>query len=388
MDSTPFAVPYPWTVSEKQATRMASSTTTVSSRKRKGSGFWYLESRLSATGNRSTRMNQHHHHHDDDDDHDHDDHDEDNNKMSDRAKRILKELLSRNAVAGHYQNDEDEDDDEMPQSDHHDHRHGDARTTTTTTTTSTIRGTMSQFQSSNFYLSPRIPEVPTEDDYDDEAAIISLAQEGHTSLLLHIVKTMDELQIQQEDAGMISNDVTAKAIIRNCALSVNPCTTPGALDAKEMVLAALQFLCSDAQLRTNCGPTTTTSTTDQDIMITLPLLEATNPNDDADKRTYHKVGDWTWTDFKTEAFGELQLLFDSSPIRREAFVPRFLSDRDEIPLLQRGLIPPSAAPKRKGPAPGYRRNTSSSTTTTNPAPHRPSSTTNKSDPSPSPTSSR
>ena len=72
---------------------------------------------------------------------------------------------------------------------------------------------------------------------------------------------------------------------------------------------------------------------------------------------YTKVGgDWKWTDFCTRAFGELQLAFDSSPRRREAFVPRFLvSDADESRLLQKGVIPPAALPKRKGPAPGFRR---------------------------------
>jgi hypothetical protein len=86
--------------------------------------------------------------------------------------------------------------------------------------------------------------------------MISLAQDGHTSVLLHILKTVDELYNQQEDAGMVVSDVTAKAIIETCALSVDPETTPGALDAKEMVLAALQFL----SLEENRNPTVMTVT--------------------------------------------------------------------------------------------------------------------------------
>lgn len=255
MDSLPLAVPYPWTVSENQASR-------ILTRKRKGSGLSYLQTK----------------------------------SMSQGAKLILEDLLGSS----------------------------DPETQDT-----------SHFQTSTFYSAPHIPDVPGEDD--DDATIVSLAQDGYLSLLLQIIKQVDQ--------GVL----TVKALIRGCALAVNPIATPGSLDAKEMVLAALHFLSSSANLSGADGST-----------VSLPLLDADDSQEDQEKRIYRKVGDWMWTDYKTVAFSELQLVFDSSPIRREAFVPRFLSDQDEIPLLQKGVIPSSAAPRRKGPAPGYRRKSNQS----------------------------
>jgi hypothetical protein len=196
-------------------------------------------------------------------------------------------------------------------------------------------------QTSVFYDSATIPQVAPDDATD--ATIMNMAQDGGLSLLLSILKL----------AGGADSTPT-KSFIRHCALTVNPSTVPGTLDAKDMVLAALAMLSSDATLdgvTSSDGEDNGTTTT-----ITLPLIEAENPHEDPEKRIYHKVGNWSsYRDFQIPALQELEVwLLACHPTTRERFVPRHVPD--ELQLLQKGIIPPSALPKRKGPAPGYRRN--------------------------------
>lgn len=184
-----------------------------------------------------------------------------------------------------------------------------------------------------------MPSVADEDA--DTSAIIRMANEGQVSLLLSILKHFHQHSIDTSDSP-----VPAKSVVKACALSVNPNSTPGIVDAKDLILAAIQFLSCSACL---------------DGEIKLPLIEVVDANSDPEKRTYRKYGDWNWEEYKTTtALSELELLFNSSPIGREKFVPRFLSDEDEQQLLQKGTIPASAAPKRKGPAPGFRRKSTAS----------------------------
>mmetsp|Transcript_30743 Transcript_30743/g.35053 ORF Transcript_30743/g.35053 Transcript_30743/m.35053 type:complete len:268 (-) Transcript_30743:100-903(-) len=192
----------------------------------------------------------------------------------------------------------------------------------------------SHLATSLFYANGGLP-ASVADEKTEESDIIRLAQEGNLSLFLSILRHFDQ------QTTSLGSSVPTKTILRSCVLAVNPSCTPGNLDAKDMVLTALQFLSCSASL---------------DGRIKLPLIEATDQNLDLEKRIYNKVGQWKWADFENNtALSELEMLFNLSPIGREKFVPRFLSDEDEQPLLQKGVIPPSAAPKRKGPAPGFRR---------------------------------
>mmetsp|Transcript_27639 Transcript_27639/g.41831 ORF Transcript_27639/g.41831 Transcript_27639/m.41831 type:complete len:269 (-) Transcript_27639:1842-2648(-) len=183
------------------------------------------------------------------------------------------------------------------------------------------------------------PSVAEENS--DTSALIRMAQEGQLSLFLSILKHFHQHSVDNSNAT-----VPAKSVVKSCALTVNPNGTPGNVDAKDAILSALQFLSCSASL---------------DGEIKLPLIEVVDINLEPEKRTYRKFGDWHWEDYqKTTALSELELLFNSSPVGREKFVPRFLSDEDEQQLLLKGTIPASAAPRRKGPAPGFRRKSTAS----------------------------
>eukprot|EP00545_Synedropsis_sp_CCMP1620_P000887 CAMPEP_0119005720 /NCGR_PEP_ID=MMETSP1176-20130426/1892_1 /TAXON_ID=265551 /ORGANISM="Synedropsis recta cf, Strain CCMP1620" /LENGTH=305 /DNA_ID=CAMNT_0006957561 /DNA_START=1 /DNA_END=918 /DNA_ORIENTATION=+ len=298
MESLPLASPYPWTDSEPQSARLLT-------KKRRGSGLSYLQ-------------NKH--------------------LSSNKAKRLLDSLLLDHVES----NPEPQDTNHLQ--------------------TSVFFDSQQQQRST-------IPQVAPDDATD--TTIMHMAQDGGLSLLLSILKQVDTGSSRNDDndSNVTTTGVSTRSIIRHCALVVNPSTTPGRLDAKDMVLAALLLLSSHATLGGNDDDYGDDDDDEDDhpsmSMIALPLIEAENPQDDAEKRVYRKVSNnWSsWTDFQqldTHSnnclLSELEVLFlASNPVTRERFVPRHLPD-DELPLLQKGLIPPSALPKRKGPAPGYRRN--------------------------------
>jgi hypothetical protein len=125
-------------------------------------------------------------------------------------------------------------------------------------------------------------------------------------------------------AAAETTELSARRIIKECALHIDPEATPGNMDAKEVILAALHFLCSQG------------------------ILEVASPADNLEKRSFRLVQ-------QPSNLGQLQLLWDISPIRRDKFVPPFLMEADELLLTTRGILPASArppkapvTPKRKG----------------------------------------
>lgn len=115
---------------------------------------------------------------------------------------------------------------------------------------------------------------------------------------------------------------------------VSPGNVPGHMDAKEMILAAIDFLASEA-----------------DGELKLPLISTVQHQDDLEKRVYQKEGSWSLSDsnFLDKLF-ELETIFMEAPMQpigRRKYCPN-VAPQDELPLLMKGTIPASATAKKRG----------------------------------------
>eukprot|EP00540_Astrosyne_radiata_P008748 CAMPEP_0116828972 /NCGR_PEP_ID=MMETSP0418-20121206/3938_1 /TAXON_ID=1158023 /ORGANISM="Astrosyne radiata, Strain 13vi08-1A" /LENGTH=230 /DNA_ID=CAMNT_0004457891 /DNA_START=88 /DNA_END=780 /DNA_ORIENTATION=- len=162
------------------------------------------------------------------------------------------------------------------------------------------------------------------DPSQNEEEVSGLVQGGKASFLGSILRLVENA----------SAPVPAKTIIRGCSLVISPGNVPGHLDAKEFILAALQFLSSEVEGRFN-----------------LPFISAAHHQDDAEKRAYQKTGSWSLSDPEDlERINQLDTIFLESPLPplgRARFCP-FLAPGEEGPLLMKGTIPSSATAKKKG----------------------------------------
>jgi hypothetical protein len=108
-----------------------------------------------------------------------------------------------------------------------------------------------------------------------DETILQLARQvpSQMSLLASILLVLDN----SSRSGTV---VSARSFLKTCALTVRPGLVPAHMDAKEMILAALHFL---------CGLKTTFPTE----MYRPPWIRPVQSVSDLDKRVYEKVGDWT-----------------------------------------------------------------------------------------------
>ena len=91
----------------------------------------------------------------------------------------------------------------------------------------------------------------------DDSEVLRQAREGKLSLFLSLLKVIDQQHrehLSGEGNETADNDsckkdaaVSNRQLLRSCALTVQPGLVPGALDAKEVVMAALHFLSSSWQ---------------------------------------------------------------------------------------------------------------------------------------------
>ena len=161
-----------------------------------------------------------------------------------------------------------------------------------------------------------------------DADIQKRAKAGEISLFLTILQIIDD-----NPAGPIPT----KELFKTCCLAVNPADVPGSMDAKEMVMGALQFLSREFESNSH-------------ELVSLPLIRPAQELADLERRTFHKHGDWTLNDTLKEQVWRLEQIFVSSPsnwkwLKREFHSPR-LSSKDEISFFLKGAIPASAAGKR------------------------------------------
>jgi hypothetical protein len=93
--------------------------------------------------------------------------------------------------------------------------------------------------------------------------------------------------------------VSTKSMLQQCAYTVIPQKTPALLSAREMVCAALHFLCQESPI-----PSSSSSEEDDTsalplaspIRIQLPLIQSTSMPSDLERRSYEKAYDWNFID--------------------------------------------------------------------------------------------
>jgi hypothetical protein len=172
----------------------------------------------------------------------------------------------------------------------------------------------------------------------DETALLERASKREVSLLASLLAVVDQ-------AGGGSAAVRSQQLVKQTALAVHPSGTPGKMDAKEMVLAALHFLSSEH--RTVGG--------DGRVVIELPLLKPVAEAPDLEKRSYEKA--WPWqlgalvpavTDVLEDCFYDCSAHY--AWLSRDRFCPR-TGPSDDTSWLATGRVPPQLLlkiPKRPG----------------------------------------
>ena len=175
---------------------------------------------------------------------------------------------------------------------------------------------------------PDVQSKNAADVHTNDAEVQRRAKAGEISLFLTILKIIDENP---------SAPVATKEFFKTCCLAVRPGDVPGSMDAKEMVMAALQFLSRES------------SASSLDL-VSLPLIRPLQELADLERRTFHKHGKWTLdTRFKEKVL-RLEQIFVSSPqswkwLKREFLSPR-LSTLEESAFFLRGVIPATLAGKK------------------------------------------
>jgi hypothetical protein len=173
-----------------------------------------------------------------------------------------------------------------------------------------------------------VPEPGTPDE-----EIVKKASEGKYSLFKTIL-------------SVIENEKTLDAVptplmLAKVCFVVPPSAIPGSMDAKDMVLAALQFLSSTYEAKSK-------------EMMELPIIKAVQRYSDLEKRYYQKEGTWQLEDFdKDGRLLKLEDFFLLSPsswkwLRREVFCPR-LTKAEEATFFLNGTVPEGATGKAKQP---------------------------------------
>lgn len=138
------------------------------------------------------------------------------------------------------------------------------------------------------------------------------------SLLASILKVIDD------DGGSVS----AKAFLKTCALAVRPGWVPPMMDAKEMVVAALQFLTEATEW----------------------IRPVHNNQSDLEKQSYQKNGDWAFTDILGQIADIEEIFYEGTTdltwLPRTRFVPPMKNPVEEDLLLLKGNAPAGSAAKK------------------------------------------
>jgi hypothetical protein len=172
------------------------------------------------------------------------------------------------------------------------------------------------------------------------------------------------------DAAIPSNAVTTKHLIRSCALTLSPGDVPGALDAKEMVMAALYFLSSRWEPR-RVGKSSFAR------FPSLPLIRLVEAVGDLEKRSYIPQYEWWKVVSSPSTFTQQVLRLEQVFLTSQSswkFVPRIkfspplslsgLSPNEEAVFFLKGSIPASVTGKKKGEATRKRKSSVGSATVT------------------------
>lgn len=169
-------------------------------------------------------------------------------------------------------------------------------------------------------LRKKVKSLKTIDSNMSDETILQFAKQvpSPMSLLASILKVLDD------DGG----NVSARAFLKTCALTVRPGWVPAIMDAKEMVLAALQFLSETTEW----------------------IRPIQQDQSDLEKRSYEKMGSWKFSDILPQIV-ELEEIFyegttDLTWLPRTRFVPPIQNPVEEDLLLLKGNAPAGSAPKK------------------------------------------
>ena len=193
----------------------------------------------------------------------------------------------------------------------------------------------------------RYESVAVEPDTTSKVAAEVNANEAETQKLATAGKFSLFLTILSIISDSAPGPVPTKTLFKSCCLAVRPGDVPGAMDAKEMVMASLQFLSQDCATSSN-------------ELVSLPLIRPNQELADLERRTYYKDGDWSLTDTELrKRILRLEQFFVSSSssfrwLKREYFSPR-LSVKEETSFFLKGNIPAAAAGKKPTKEPASRK---------------------------------
>ncbi|MGK3745689.1 MAG: hypothetical protein ACI8RD_007965 [Bacillariaceae sp.] len=129
----------------------------------------------------------------------------------------------------------------------------------------------------------------------------------------------------------VDSPISTRHILKKICLLLQPGTLPGNMDSKDMVLAALHFLSSKSE-------------TKSDNLLRLPLIRSEKAYGDLERRNFVKVGDWKLEDIE-EKLLKMEELFLSSPsswkwLKRDSFsLSLRLSKADEEAFFMKGTVP-------------------------------------------------
>jgi len=152
-------------------------------------------------------------------------------------------------------------------------------------------------------------------------------ESGNKSLFVALLKVISDS----------SNSITpTRQFLSKVSPTLIPGSLPGTLDSKDMVLAALHFLSSNSDAKS-------------DHVLRLPLIKPVQAYGDLEKRNYKKVGDWKLDDIMVQ-LARMEEIFLSSPSswqwqKRESLSLRLSRDDEEF-FFTKGTVPLSATAKK------------------------------------------
>ena len=173
---------------------------------------------------------------------------------------------------------------------------------------------------------------------ETEKIVVRDAQKGKFSLFLSILKIIDD------DGG----PVPTKFLLRKLSLILRPADVPPIMDSKDIILAALHFLSSTYEVKS-------------EEFLSLPLIVAPQMYSDMEKRIYQKATPWDLKSIKGKLM-RMEDLFFRSPtsykwLPRETLTPSTLFDQEERDFFMKGVLSEtiSARKNRSGEAAARKR---------------------------------
>jgi hypothetical protein len=149
---------------------------------------------------------------------------------------------------------------------------------------------------------PRFQETSPERTEDENVS--QMAATGELSFFGSLLTTIDNGG-DGTDASYSVTSTSTRTLIKTCSLTVPPASTPAAMDRKEIVMAALDFLSSvppplnadETDTRSDAAIHTAGST---DLLSLLPLIRPQQMTPDLEEISWKKVGRWKLVEIESQ----------------------------------------------------------------------------------------